>query len=314
MPRPFRFGVLSHNTTSSLGTLISKARTAEVLGYATFLVPDHLGDQFAPAVALAAVAGATKDLRVGSCVFNNDFRHPLMLAKDVATLDMLSEGRSEWGLGAGWMRSEYDQAGIAFDSADTRIRRMQEAVRLIKLALTGGPVSFCGDYYTARGWPGRPRTLQQPYSPLFMGGGGQRMLSIAAQEADIVGLTTKGLLDGSGLDRSDLLLAATEQKVAWIGQAAGPRLSKLELSLLVADMCVTDQWQQGVSQLADRLKLLPEQVRASLHLLVGTPEQICEKLRVSRDRYGISYWVVWEEHLQAFAPVVARLSGGSPNA
>ena len=140
------------------------------------------------------------------------------------------------------------------------------------------------------------------------------MLSIAAQEATIVGLTTKGLPDGSGLDQQDLLFTATEQKVAWIRQAAGSRLSELELSLLVADMCVTDQCQLAVSQLADRFKLLPEQVSESPHLLVGTPEQICEKLRIARDQFGISYWVVWEEHLQAFAPVVAQLSGGGPNA
>src|ERR1700736_757948 len=130
--RPFRFGVITHNTNPSLDALVARARLAERLGYSTFLIPDHLGDQFDTSLALALVAQATSTLRIGSFVFANDFRHPALLAKTAATLDVLSGGRFELGLGAGWMRSEYERVGLAFDSPGVRIERMAEALQIIK--------------------------------------------------------------------------------------------------------------------------------------------------------------------------------------
>jgi probable F420-dependent oxidoreductase len=310
--RPFRFGVISHNTNPSLDALVARARLAERLGYSTFLIPDHLGDQFDTSLALALVARATSTLRVGSFVFDNDFRHPVLLAKAAATLDVLSGGRFELGLGAGWMEAEYEQIGLAFDPPGVRIARMTEAVQIIKGLLAGEPVTFSGTYYRVAGMRGNPSPLQRPHPPVLLGGSGKRILAVAAREADIINIIPRGMLEpGSAqhMDLSDADFAALARKVTWIREAAGERFQDLELNLFVLDVALDDQGATGIDRVAHRFALSREEVMNIPHLLVGTLDHIVERLQEIRATYGISYPALFDEHMEQFAPIVAQLTG-----
>jgi probable F420-dependent oxidoreductase len=236
--RPFRFGVTVPTVTSGAGW-VERARRAEQLGYSILQVPDHFRDQLAPVPALTAAAMATTRLRVGALVFCNDFRHPVVLAKEAATIDVLSGGRFELGLGSGWLREEYDQAGIRFDAPGTRIERLAEAVAIVKGLLAGERVTFTGRHYAIAGLAGRPSPVQRPHPPLLIGGGGRRTLSLAAREASIVGLVPRALPDGSGLDRADFGEGTLRQKIEWVRAAAGDRFDSLELHALVQAVVVT---------------------------------------------------------------------------
>lgn len=310
--RPFRFGVSVHHAKSK-AEWVAKARRAEDLGYSTFLVPDHLGDQFSPAVSLLAAAEATTTLRIGSLVFDNDFRHPVMLAKEAATLDLLSGGRFELGIGAGWLRAEYEQAGIAYDPPGIRVSRLEEALRIIKGLFVDGPFTFSGDYYTITSLEGHPKPLQRPHPPLLIGGGGRRLLSLAAREASIVGFTPTFRSDGDGPELTDATPAALMQKLEWVHQAAGSRLDDLELNILIAEVMVSDDRRQTAefiaATLGSRVGASAEHVLEVPYVLIGTVDQICEDLLVRRDRFGISYITVYEKNMEALAPVVARLAG-----
>jgi probable F420-dependent oxidoreductase len=168
--RPFRLGVTAVEGTASREEWRMKARRIEDAGYATLVIPDHFSRQFSPIPALLAAADATNVLRVGSFVFNNDFRHPAVLAKDVATLDVLSDGRFELGMGAGWYRGEYEQAGIPFDPLETRHSRLEEAIGVMKRLFSAEPVTFAGRFYTLKNYDGRPKPIQRPHPPLLVGG------------------------------------------------------------------------------------------------------------------------------------------------
>lgn len=307
--RAFRFGVACARGHSRHDWW-EKARKAEQLGYATFLVPDHLQDQFAPVPALLAAADATTTIRIGSHVFANDFRHPVMLAKEAATLDLLSDGRFELGLGAGWLRAEYDQAGLVFEPPGVRVGRLEEAVRLIKRLLSEAPITVTGTHYpvTYRNLPGLPKSVQQPHPPILLGGGGPRLLALAAREADIVSIVLRSRADGSGLDRTDFTAASMARKVAQVQAAAGDRWTTLELSTLIQRVVVTDDPYPVATQLGERFGLPPEQVLESPYILLGTVAQLCEVLQARREQYGLSYIVVFEPGMDAFAPVVARLA------
>ncbi len=311
-PRPFRFGVSVHGSKSR-AEWIGIARQAEALGYSTLLMPDHLGDQLSPVAALVAAADATTTLRVGSLVFDNDYRHPVMLAKEAATLDVLSGGRLELGLGAGWMKPEYERAGIPFERASVRIARMEEAIRIVKGLFADGPVDFTGQYYTVTGFVGYPKPVQRPHPPLHIGGGGQRLLSIAAREADIVGFLPRARADGRGQDLTDATPEALEQKIIWVREAAGERFADLELGILVAQVLTTEDREQAAqfiaTTLAAGLDVSTGVILQAPYLLLGTVDQMCEDLLARRERYGISYISVFEQSLEALAPVVARLAG-----
>jgi probable F420-dependent oxidoreductase len=307
-PRPFRFGVVSRGLASR-SAWIAFARRAEALGYAMLVVPDHFRNELAPATALLAAAEATTTLRVGSLVFDNDFRHPTILAKEAASLDVLTGGRFEVGMGAGWMRSEYDEAGLTFDPPGLRVGRLEEAVRIVKGLFGEAPLHFHGRFYRVDGLAGLPRPVQRPHPPLLIGGGGRRLLSLAAREATIVGFAPRAKPDGSGLDRADLAAAALDDKVEWVRAAAGDRLASLELNLLVQAVVVTDDRAAALAQLGQRFEATAETVAASPFVLAGSVDAIAETLRAHRARYGISYWVVFEASAEAFAPVVARLGG-----
>jgi probable F420-dependent oxidoreductase len=306
--RPFRFGVTA--PTPSAGTdWVERARRVEQLGYSILVVPDHFRDHLAPVPALTAAALATTRLRVGSLVFSNDFRHPAVLAKEAATIDVLSGGRFELGLGGGWLRAEYDQTGIPFDAPGTRIERLEEAVTIIKGLLAGERVTFAGRHYTIADLEGRPTPVQRPHPPIAIGGGGRRTLTLAAREASIVGLVPRARRDGSGLDMTDLSDAATRQKLEWVRSAAGDRFDSLEIHALIQAVAVGERRTAAANDLASRFKVARDVVLETPYVLLGTVEEICETLRERRERYGISYLTVFERDMEVFAPVVARLAG-----
>src|SRR5450631_1248337 len=183
----FRFGVQLSKADSGPAWRAT-ARKIEDLGYSTLFIPDHFEDQLGPLVALTVAAEATTELKVGSLVFGNDYRHPVVLAKEIATLDLLSGGRVEFGLGAGWMTTDYEQSGIAHDTSGTRIGRMEESLTIMKSLWSTGACTFAGEHYTVTGAVGAPLPHRRPHPPIIIGGGGRRVLGIAAREADIVGV------------------------------------------------------------------------------------------------------------------------------
>ena len=306
--RPFRFGVTA--PTPSGGTdWVERARRVEQLGYSILVVPDHFRDHLAPVPALTAAALATTRLRVGSLVFSNDFRHPAVLAKEAATIDVLSGGRFELGLGGGWLRAEYDQTGIPFEAPGTRIERLEEAVTIIKGLLAGERVTFAGRHYTIADLEGRPTPVQRPHPPIAIGGGGRRTLTLAAREASIVGLVPRARRDGSGLDMTDLSDAATREKLEWVRSAAGERFDSLEIHALIQAVAVGERRTAAADDLASRFKVARDVVLETPYVLLGTIEEICETLWERRERYGISYLTVFERDMEVFAPVVARLAG-----
>ena len=306
--RLFRFGVTVPSVSAG-SAWAEKARRVERLGFSVLAVPDHFRDQLAPVPALTAAALATTRLRVGSLVFCNDFRHPVVLAKEAATLDVVSGGRFELGLGAGWLRAEYDQAGISFDAPGTRIERLEESVAIVKGLLAGERVTFTGRHYSIADLEGRPVPVQRPHPPILIGGGGQRTLSLAAREASIVGFVPRALKDGSGLDRTDFGEAALRQKIQWARAADGDHFDSLELNALIQAVVVSDQRTHTADQLAARFKVARHLVLESPYVLLGTIDEICDTIRQRRERYGISYLTVFERDIEAFAPVVERLAG-----
>jgi len=307
-PRPFRFGVTVPSVAAG-PAWAEHARRIEQLGYAILQMPDHFREQLAPVPALTAAALATTRLRIGSLVFSNDFRHPVVLAKEAATLDVLSGGRFELGLGSGWLREEYDQAGIPFDAPGTRIERMAETVTIVKGLLAGEPVHFTGRHYTIAGLRGTPTPVQRPHPPLVIGGGGQRLLSLAAREASIVSLVPRARRDGGGLDRGDFGEAAFRQKIERVRAAAGDRFAGLELHTLIQAVVVTDRRTEAAEPLATRFRMDREAVLESPYVLIGSIDEICAALESRRDRHGISSVTVFDRDLEAFAPGVARLAG-----
>ncbi len=274
--RPFRFGVVAESAPSR-EAWIELVRRSEDLGYATFLLADHYVNEFPPIAALMAAADAASTIRIGSIVFNNDFRHPVLLAKEVATLDLLSGGRFELGIGAGWHRPEYEQIGLPFESAGIRISRLEEALSIIKQFFTKETVTFAGNHYTVTNLQAFPKPLQRPHPPIFMGGGGKRLLSLAGREADIIGL----------------------------------HLKVMELNLLLGGVVITENPQQAAEQRIQEIGrpgVTAEQLLANPYLLIGSAEQLAERMQRWRDQFGISYLVVGTEDMEAFAPVVARLT------
>lgn len=311
---PFRFGAAA-DAAPTRAAWVAQVRRAEELGYATFLVADHYTLDFPPIAALMTAADATTAIRVGSLVFDNDFRHPAQLAREVATLDLLSDGRFELGIGAGWRQADYDQVGLPFDGAGVRIDRLIEALAIIKQFFAQESVTFTGTHYRVSELQASPKPLQRPHPPIFIGGGGRRMLTVAGQEADIVGLHLKANADGT-VDASERTTAALERKLAWVRQAAGERFASLELSLLASAVVVTDDRHQAAEARARELAAhggmadtSADMLLADPYLFIGTVEHIVEQITHLRQQFGISYVVMRPDDVEAFAPVVARLAG-----
>jgi len=307
--RPFRFAVQAHSAGSA-HEWRETARSAEAMGYAALYLPDHFSDQPGPIAALMAAADATTRLRVGSLVFDNDYRHPVVLAKEAATIDLLSEGRFDLGLGAGWMTSDYDKSGITLDSAGTRIERMHEGLQIIKGLMAEGSFSFSGKHYQIKDLEGTPKPVQKPHPPVLLGGGGRRMLGIAAREADIVNINYN--LQEGRINRKMVrtgMASATDEKLGWIKEAAGDRFDALELSVTIFVATVTDDRDGIAEAMGSGLDMERDEVLAIPHFLIGTVDQIVDDLRARRERYGISYVIVPGEVAEQMAPIVERLAG-----
>jgi probable F420-dependent oxidoreductase len=307
--RRFRFGA-QISFAGSAEEWSAKARRVEELGYATLCVPDHFDDQLAPFPALTAAAAATSTLRVGTLVLDNDYRHPLVAAKEAATVDVLSGGRFELGMGAGWLASDYEQSGIPCDPAGVRIDRLEEGVAVVKGLLAGGKFSFAGAHYTVTGHPGTPRPVQRPHPPILIGGGGRRILSLAGREADIVSVNFD-LRSGSVGPQvgATATAAATAEKLRWVREAAGARFEDIELSHSLYLTMVTDDREAAAGGLGVGFGLTAEEVLAMPNFAIGTAPQIADELERRRDELGFSYVVVGAECYEAMAPVVARLAG-----
>lgn len=307
--RRFRFGV-QVSSADSARQWHEMARSVEATGYEQLALTDHLTRQLAPVPAIMAAANATTRLQVGSAVFANDFRHPALLAKEIATLDLLSEGRVFVGLGAGWLKAEYDAAGLELASIGVRIDRLAEALAVMKGLWAEGPVTHVGKHYRLVEMEGWPRPVQAPHPPILIGGGGRRILSLAAREADIVGINvdlhggTIGDFARAGAGSGEAL-----EKVAWVRDAAGPRFERLELNVCVFTLAVTDGREPVIARLARERGVDVDQVSATPNVLIGSVDEIVEILQRRREQLQISNVMVpYSQHL-AFAPVVERLAG-----
>jgi probable F420-dependent oxidoreductase len=310
--RPFRFGV-SVRWGQSRAEWREKARKIEALGYDSLTVADHLTDLIAPIPAALSAAEATTHLRVGTNVLNNDLRHPVLVAREAAAVDLLTEGRFQLGLGAGSIRAEYQQIGLDFDRGAVRVERLTEAVTILKGLLRGERVTFAGRHYRVTGHTISPLPVQKPHPPILIGGNGPRLLTLAAREADIVGLS--GITFGRGgaapPDLSGWRVSGVDESVRLVREAAGDdRFAELELNALIQRVIVTDDRHRAAGELTNRwTQLSAEEILQSPYVLIGTVEQMIEDLEARRERWGISYWVIFGLYVDALAPVVARLAG-----
>ena len=308
--KPFRFGI-NVRDASTRAEWQDKARTVEDLGYSVLLVPDHLAAMLATLPAVMSAADATTSLRVGTNVLNNDLRHPVLLAREAATMDVLTDGRLELGLGAGYMRIEYDQAGLRFDRGGIRVERLAESVTIIKGLLGGVEVNFAGQHYRVTGHRIHPRPVQRPHPPVIIGGNGPRLLALAAHEADIVNFTgitfTRG---GTVPDMTGWKVAGVDERMRMVREAARQRFDRLELSAQIQRVIVTDRRREAAAELQKRWKQLSvEEILEAPYVLIGTVDEMVEALHARRERWGLSYFVTFEPYMEILAPVVARLTG-----
>lgn len=316
--REFRFWADAAAGLIDGKVLAERARRAESLGYAGLVLPDHLIGQHAPIPVLATVAAATERLRIGTFVLNVGLRHPAVLAQDLASLDVLSGGRLEIGIGAGWNRPEYDAIGLPFDPVGTRVQRLAEAIAVLKGCFGDEPFSLDGAHYTITDHDGVPKPVQRPHPPLFIGGGGRRLLTLAAQQAQIVGLAPRLSVDQHGqpvADPRSLTMAAAQEKVAWVRAAAGERFADLELNTYPSGgpPILTNQARPQAQQIADRLyhrtgvQLTVDEVLQSPHVFIGSLDGLTEKILELRQRLGVSSIMLGD--IDDLAPVVERLAG-----
>ncbi len=311
--RPIRFGYGSSGPTGA--AVVEHARRAEALGYSIFQIPDHLLDQPAPLVALTAVATATERIRVGTFVLNNDLRHPAVLAQELATLDVLSGGRLEVGLGAGWNRPEYERAGIDFDPPGVRIDRMVEAIKVLKGLFGEGELTFQGRHYRITGLDGRPKPVQAPHPPFLIGGGGPRLLTIAGREAQMISLARfSSAPPAEGL--AGCMVEGTRRKIEIVRRAAKDRFAEIEIGTYasLSPVVITSDPRSAARELGDRwrkehgLDLDEATILASPHVFIGTVDQLAEKCLWLRDSLGISCFTIFNAH-EEFAGVIERVAG-----
>lgn len=309
MSKPFRFALQTSFAPDGKAWR-ERARKAEDLGYSCLYVPDHFGEQFAPLVAMTTAAEATTTLKVGALVLDNDYRHPVVLAKELATLDLFTEGRLEVGLGAGWMRSDYDESGMPYDTPGTRIDRFVEGLTVMKGLWSEPRFSFSGKHYTITEAQGLPRPHSRPHPPILIGGGGKRVLTIAAQEADIVGVNPNLRAGYVGPEVAQTALAGPyRERIGWIKEAAGDRFDDIELQVLTFFVQIGVDPDEAAANIAPLFGITPAEALEVPIALVGTVDSIAETLQRRREEYGFSYVVVHDPEMEAFAEVVARLAG-----
>jgi probable F420-dependent oxidoreductase len=327
--RPFRFGLQSYAATSGADWR-QQARTAEALGYSAFHLADHVigpgpalsatnhpVQTVAAVPAMAVAAEATSTIRIGCRVFCMDYRNPVMLAKEAATLDLFSDGRLELGLGAGWLQGEYEAMGAQWDSAGVRLDRFEETIGLIRAAFGEGELNIDGIHVHAVGFEAVPKPVAtgsrrdgRTRPPIMIGGGARRVLGIAGREADIVSLNfdnSSGKLGPTGIGSSTAQLTA--EKLRWIKAGAGDRFGEIEIEIGAYFTAVTDDRAAGLARFGTAMGLSLEEAAEHPHALIGSVDSICDTLIERRERYGISYITVGKANLEAFAPVVERLSG-----
>ncbi|HST47403.1 TIGR03621 family F420-dependent LLM class oxidoreductase [Jatrophihabitans sp.] len=311
--RPFHFLADAREIVTG-PELAERARRAEQLGYHALVIPDHLIKQLSPTVAMTAIAAATSTLRISAFVTNNDLRHPAVLAQDLASIDVLSGGRVDIAIGAGWNKPEYDAIGIGFDPTPVRQARLAEAIAVLKGAFTGEEFSFAGEHYTITDYTGYPVPVQRPHPPFFIGGGGRRTLTLAGQEADIVGLAPRIRKDAR-VDTESLTWAATQEKIDWVREAAGERFPSLELNIYpsVWPVTVTDDLRGEARKVIDHLRsgtdveLTEDEVIDSPHVFIGSVDRLVEKFLQLREELGISSVLLGD--IGELEPVLERLSG-----
>lgn len=311
--RPFRFLADPGEIADAQG-VAEAARHAEAIGIDVLVMPDHLVQAMAPIPLLTAITSASERVRVAPFVLNNDLRHPAVLAQELATLDVLSGGRLEVAIGAGWNKPEYDAIGLSFEPVAVRVGRLAESVRVLKGCFADGPFSFSGRHYTITDYEGVLKPIQQPHPPFFIGGGGRRLLTLAAREADTVGFAPR-LLPSMRGDPASITSAATEEKIGWVREAAGDRFESLELNVYpsMAPVTVTPDPRSAAAEVADRMlaragvSISVDELLDSPHIFIGTVESLTEKLVALRQRLGISSIMVGS--LGELDAVVERLAG-----
>jgi probable F420-dependent oxidoreductase len=311
--KPFRFlaDAFGASTTRELG---ERARAAEAMGVTTFILPDHLVPQLAPIAYLATVAALTERLRISAFVHHNDLRHPAVLAQELATLDVLSGGRLDVAIGAGWNEPEYRAIGLPFDPIRVRQARLAEAIAVLKGCFGEGAFSFAGEHYAITDYDAYPKPIQQPRPPFFIGGGGRRTLELAAREADIVGLAPR-ILSGQRADPRSITWAATEEKIGWVREAAGDRFDALEFNVYASHwpIVVTDDLRGEARKVIERMTertgidMTEQEVIDSPHIFIGSIDRFLEKFSELRDRLGVNSFLVGS--LDELGPVVERLAG-----
>jgi probable F420-dependent oxidoreductase len=308
--RKFRFGVQTSGATSGANWR-ERARTMEALGYSTLYMPDHFLDTVhAPMIGIAMVAEATETLRVGTLVLGNDYKHPAVVAKEFASLDVLSGGRVDAGIGAGWQKTDYEALGFPYDRPSVRIERLEEAIAICKGAWGDKPFSLDGKHYTIKAYDGIPKAVQQPHPPILVGGGGEKLLKLAGREADIVGINPnlrKGEVSADAVH--DTVAAMTKQKIEWVREGAGSRFDDIELQIRYFVCAITDDRRSVAEAVAGGFGLDADTALESGVALVGTVDECCDLLQQRREEWGVSYIVVGDDQYEAFAPVVERLAG-----
>ena len=307
--KPFRFGVQA-SSQPDRKSWIDLAKSTEAAGFDVLTMPDHFTDQLAPVPALMSVADATSKLRVGALVWDNDYKHPVVLAKELATMDLLSDGRLELGIGAGWMISDYEQSGIPYERAGLRIDRMIEGIDVMKGCFAEGAFSYAGKHYTITNYNGSPKPVQAPCPPILIGGGGKRVLTYAAQVADIIGINATMSAGAVGPEAISTMTAeAVDEKVDIVRDAVGSRLNHVEMNIRAFMVNITDDAAGAISRLAKGIGVEEKMVADTPFALMGPPSKLIEDLIARRERWGFSYVIVGGEDIEKFAPVVAALSG-----
>ena len=311
----FRFGIINEQMKST-SEWIAHVKQVESLGFSTFLirdhfVPDFFGEQYAPLSALMMAASVTSTLRVGTMVIGNDYRHPAILAKEIATIDALSGGRFEFGIGAGWLKSEYDKAGMTYDKNGLRVSRLEEAITVYKGLFSDAPFYHQGEFYCIDGLHITPQSAQRPHPPILIGAGKEKMLKLAGREADILGLLTTSVSTGTvDLDPSERFADAVRQKLAWVKEGAGARYEQIELSL-IPTILLTDNRQTIAQNLIERNQwqgVSVEQVLEMPAVFIGTYDQITNSMIERRQAFGFSYYVFSDDVMETVAPIVGRLN------
>ena len=307
----FRFG-LDVGDNVGRDEFVAMVQRAEESGFAVVTGPDHVGSRLAAVLPMLTVAAeVSPGIRVSSMVLANDFRHPVVLAKDTATMDILSEGRFELGIGTGWIRSQYEAAGVTYESARIRVDRFEEAITVIKGCWSGEPFSFAGNHYQVNNVT-CPRPIQKPHPPILIGGSGPRMLQIGGREANIVSISP-GTPGSSTFENVGSDLASSGDRLAtqigWIRQGAGPRFDEIELSVFAHHVDVTDDMDQKTQQFAAQTQTPLDAVIQSPHVIIGPTSAIVEMLLDRREKHGISYIIFDAADLDAIEPVVSHLAG-----